>query len=369
MILMKKLALITLHDVKNYGSALQTYATQEYFKGLGYAVEVIDYRRPWETPLGYWFTLTEKSVVGMLRNILYFPSKVPQYFRFKSFIESKINLSKNTYHSKEDFLVNPIEADVYCTGSDQVWNSGWNNGVIPAYFLDFIDKKECKKISFAASFGSSELSDEDKNTIKPLLEEYDYITVRESGSVTMLKEVFNLDSTEILDPTLQIKGDFWKKLCNKERMIAEDYVLLIQLNRSSDFNKFSVEFARDKNIKLVRLCLRIDQMFMPGKAVVIPEVVDYIRLIRDAEYVLTDSFHAISFCLNLNKQFYVYYPPKYSERLKSILDITGLNNRVISKDLTIQDQVNAIDYTSVNELLDKKRKDTKDIIESVIGEN
>lgn len=366
---MKKLALITLHDVKNYGSALQTYATQEYFKKLGFTVEVIDYRRSWETPLGYWFALTEKSIAGMLRNVLYFPSKIPQYFRFKSFIESKINLSPNTYHSKKDFLDNPIEADVYCTGSDQVWNSGWNNGVIPAYFLDFVDKKENKKISFAASFGSSKLSDDDKNIIKPLLEKYDYITVRESGSVKMLKEVFNIDSTEILDPTLQFNGDFWKALCNRERMIAEDYVLLIQLNRSGDFNKFSVQFAKHKNIKLVRLCLRIDQIFMPGKAIVIPEVVDYIRLIRDAEYVLTDSFHAISFCLNLNKQFYVYYPTKYSERLKSILDITGLSNRVISKNLAIQDPDNVIDYVPVNVLLDKKRKDTKDIIESVIGDN
>lgn len=365
----KKLALITLHSVKNYGSALQTYATQEYFKRLGYEVEVIDYRRPWETPLGYWFAQTEKSAVGLLRNVLYFPSKIPQYFRFKRFMESKINLSENMYCSKEDFFVNPIEADVYCTGSDQVWNSGWNNGVIPAYFLDFVNKKGVKKISFAASFGSSELNDNDKNIIRPLLEKYDYITVRESGSVTMLKEVFNLNSTEILDPTLQMKGDFWKALCDKKRMIDEDYVLLIQLNRSSAFNKFSVEFAKDKNIKLVRLCLRVDQMFMPGKAIVIPEVQNYIRLIRDAKYVLTDSFHAVSFCLNLNKQFYVYYPPKYSERLKSILDITGLSNRVITKDLAFPDQNNVIDYTYINELLDKKRKDTKDIIESMIGDN
>lgn len=94
-----------------------------------------------------------------------------------------------------------------------------------------------------------------------------------------------------------------------------------------EFDKYAKSFCNQKGIRLVRLCLRVDQVVLPGKAVVIPEVNDYIRLIRDATYVLTDSFHAVSFCLNLEKQFYVYYPNKYAERLKSILLIMELTDR------------------------------------------
>lgn len=98
------------------------------------------------------------------------------------------------------------------------------------------------------------------------------------------------------------------------------------------------------------------------KAVVIPEVNDYIRLIRDATYVLTDSFHAVSFCLNLEKQFYVYYPNKYAERLKSILLIMELTDR----ELMNNDYDTNIDYKKVNKILMKKRKLAKDLMLKVL---
>lgn len=97
---------------------------------------------------------------------------------------------------------------------------------------------------------------------------------------------------------------------------------------------------------------------------VIPEVNDYIRLIRDATYVLTDSFHAVSFCLNLEKQFYVYYPNKYAERLKSILLIMELTDR----ELMNNDYDTNIDYKKVNKILMKKRKLAKDLMLKVLDD-
>lgn len=109
---------------------------------------------------------------------------------------------------------------------------------------------------------------------------------------------------------------------------------------------------------MIRLCLRIDQATLPGKCVIIPKVEDYVRLIRDAEYVLTDSFHAVSFCLNLEKQFYVYYPEKYSERLKSILEIMKLKDR----ELINNDFKGKIDYKDIRIILNKKRKFAKKLV-------
>lgn len=360
----EKIAIITLHSVKNYGSVLQAYATQCYFEKMGLDSEIIDYRRPWETNLGYWFYLNDKSLKGLARNIMYFPSKIIQHFKFGKFVKSRLHLSAHTYASLSDLKKNPVDASIYCTGSDQVWNSGWNNGVIPEYFLNFVGDEHLK-ISFASSFGSSNISTDDKQIMGGFLKKYNLITVRENKSVQMLKDEFGLDSTEILDPTLQMSGDFWKSVCAPSRLINEKYILLIQLNRNHDFDELAKKFSNEKGIKLIRLCLRVDQMILPGKSIVIPEVEDYVRLIRDAEYVLTDSFHAVSFCLNLEKNFYVYYPEKYSERLKSIIEIAELSNREI-KNYFKYNEV-SIDYIKVSKILNRKRNECSAIFQTTIN--
>ena len=293
---MKRIAIITLHAVKNYGSVLQTLATQQYFLDLGCCVTVIDFRRKWETKYGYWFYLYDKNIKSLIRNIIRIPTKLYQDRVFNRFIHSYINVSKESYCNSEELRKKPVEADVYCTGSDQVWNSGWNSGVIPEYFLSFAPQKSMK-ISFASSFGNSNIDEKEKKIIKTLLSNYNLITVREAQSVEMLKKELGLEAYEILDPTLQMNGDFWRSLCKEARKVEGDYVLLIQLNRNVEFDKYAKSFCNQKGIRLVRLCLRVDQVVLPGKAVVIPEVNDYIRLIRDATYVLTDSFHAVSFCV------------------------------------------------------------------------
>lgn len=354
---MKKIAIITLHNVNNYGSVLQAYATQCFFMSLGLDPVIIDFRRPWETKIGYFFYLNSFCFKELARNILYLPSKIIQLGPFCNFRKKHLKLTKKIYTSCSKLKTTPVKADYYCSGSDQVWNSGWNNGVIKEYFLNFVTQSTAKKLSFSSSFGNSDISDEECSVIKNLLKTYDLITVREEQSVDLLKNKLGLKSLEILDPTLQVNGDFWKKMCVPKRMIEEKYILLIQLNRNHDFDNLAVKFSNNKKFKLIRLCLRVDQLFLPGKCVLLPEVKDYIRLIRDAEYVLTDSFHAISFSLNLEKQFYVYFPQKYSERLKNILSILQLSNRELNNNYSND----SIDYNKVCLVLEQERKVAKNI--------
>ena len=115
---MKRIAIITLHAVKNYGSVLQTLATQQYFLDLGCCVTVIDFRRKWETKYGYWFYLYDKNIKSLIRNIIRIPTKLYQDRVFNRFIHSYINVSKESYCNSEELRKKPVEADVYCTGSD-----------------------------------------------------------------------------------------------------------------------------------------------------------------------------------------------------------------------------------------------------------
>jgi len=351
----RKVALITMHHVKNYGSVLQTLATQKIIEDMELDVEVIDYRRPWETRIGYWLYLPEGGIKDAIRQMVYFPSKIKQKRVFERFLKKYIKLTKDVYTSEEDFKVNPIQADVFCSGSDQVWNSGWNNGIIAAYYLAFVHKG--KRISYASSFGAEKLGDE-AEVVKKYLLDYDSISVREKSSIKILDALGITQGTVVLDPTLQLEREQWEKVI-KKKDVESDYVLLIQLNRNRNFDQFAVDYAKRRNKRLLRLCLRFDQAILPGEHIIIPDVEDYIHYIKCADSVLTDSFHAVSFSLNFNKEFYCILPPKYSTRLESILDITGLQNRIVNDYVIKDEQSVKIDYARVNCIIQKEREKSK----------
>ena len=355
--IMKKIAVITMHAVKNYGSVLQTYATQRLFEMHDLQPIIIDYRRPWDTGFSYYFDVKGKGFKDILKQFIYFPSKIKQRKIFGSFLKKYISLTKYEYRSLEDFYQHPIDADVFCTGSDQVWNSGWNRGMKNEFFLTFVPEGK-KKVSFAASIGKDSIDEEEKKKIAEYLNSYNAISVRERSSVELLNQIGFSDVELILDPTLQLPQREWRNLVGTDNHIANDYVLLIQLNRNKEFDRFAVRFAREHGKRLLRLCLRVDQAILPGRAIIIPDVIDYLRYIADADYVLTDSFHAVSFCLGFEKNFYCVLPDLYSSRIKSILTDLGLMNRIVEGFTLSDQQVDDINYKNVNALINDLRNNS-----------
>ena len=130
---------------------------------------------------------------------------------------------------------------------------------------------------------------------------------------------------------------------------------------------FAQRFAKENNKTLLRLCLRLDQIVLPGKAVVIPDVTDYLWLIDNADYVLTDSFHAVSFSLNFEKNFYAVLPKKYSSRIVSILNDLNLEKRIVSDYTLAQGQVEDIEYTKVNEKIAELRRQSDKYIDFALN--
>lgn len=358
-----KIDLITLHAVKNYGSVLQTFATQEKFKSLGHEVKVINYIREDtkdENLVNSWCGNNYIKKIVMLPTIKKW-KKV-----FNGFLEKNINLTKEKYTTESDFEKYPLQADVFCTGSDQVWNTGWNKGVLPPLYLSFVPEDKYK-ISYSSSFGKDILSDIDIKESKKYIKQYDFISVRESSGLNILKEQYNYDNgTHIVDPTLAMKPEFWRKYSPK-RKYKSDYVLVYQLNKNKDFDKFAVEFARRNNLKLIRFCTRYDQIIKPGKSVLIPDVFEFISLIDNAKCVITDSFHATGFSVNLNTEPICIYPNEYGGRIDSFLKLTGLQERRLKgfDDFSIVNR--KVDFDKVNKILDIERKKVDDFLEGVLN--
>ena len=234
--------IITLHRVFNYGSVLQTYATEKMFEKHGHKVEIIDYITEIRT-LKKQFKITPPTLrQDMLHRSIYFFCK---YFSlilkkrtFWRFLKKNVNLTRRKYITYNDLVENPPIADVYITGSDQVWNSKYNNGIDRGFYLDFTDSPN--KFAFAASFGMEQIPENELEETKRLLKKYKSITVREDEANVLLDKMKIDNHFVIIDPTLQLRKNDWLKLASK-RLIKEKYVLLMLLY-NEDNN--ATEYAR-----------------------------------------------------------------------------------------------------------------------------
>ena len=370
-----KVTVITLQNVRNYGSVLQACATQQVFKQLGCEVDFINYNKNGkQSLLDRAFSYTKGK--GILAKIIYPFILIPSFIKedkvFKKFIKAHLNQQEKEYCCMEDFKDFPITSDVYCTGSDQTWNSGWNKGILPELFLKFVPDN-VKKISYAASIGKSKLDDWEVKETKTLLSRYQYISVREASAKDIVEKQLGLPSAaHVLDPTLQVNKEFWLSILGesyKPKYEKGKYVLIYQLNTNPDFDKYAKEFAKRKGWKLVRFCVRHYQGLRCGKAELIPNVEDFIGLIANAGCVITDSFHATAFSCNMNTPMICIYPNDYSSRLASILKLVGLEDRHLTdyNDFSFVENTR-VDFTHVNEVLEREREIGWNYLKKAIGD-
>ena len=354
-----KASVITLHAVLNSGSVLQTSATQKLFAQHGFDTEIVDYRPDaiMLTSLKSILFNKEFSLMHKAKLILMLPSSKKSRKVFDDFLNKNVKQTDICYHEDADFQKNPIDADVYCTGSDQVWNTGWHNEIPKPFYLTYAPDDK-RIISFSASFGKENLDEWEKADTKKLLNRYDYISVREKSAVQIVKELGIENCEHVLDPTLAINPQTWYDLA-AERVVKEKYILVYQLNNNSKFDEYAEQLAKEKNVKLIRLCTRYDQLRKTGNGIVLPTVEEFLALFRDAECVITDSFHATSFSLIFNKKLINIFPELYSTRLASILELVGLKDRKLTdySDFSLFDK--EISYTEVNEILDNERTKTE----------
>lgn len=365
----KKITVLTLQNIRNYGSALQALATQELFEQLGCEVDFFNYYRvntysKWKR-IRTW--VEHRSVLAkVVYPFLLFPTFIKQDKVFQKFLHKYLRTQEKEVSSIDDFRTLDLTSDIYCTGSDQTWNSGWNGGILPELFLDFVPDN-IKKISYAASMGKGELYEWEKEETKRLLERYSAISVREKAAVDIINDLGISGVSHVLDPTLQMPREFWMKLTRKPK--EENYVLIYQLNSNSKFDAYASEFARRKGLKLLRFCTRYDQITRCGKALLIPDVEDFISYIAYADCVITDSFHATAFCINLNTNFISIYPNDFSSRLASILELTGLQHRHLTDydDFSFAENM-VVDFSHANKVLNIERKKAVNFLEHAIAD-
>ena len=353
----KKISILTLHDVPNYGSVLQTFATQEIFRQMGLIPCVLNYKRITSLSIKRRVLEAVKDdsfVKRMVKSVVYFFYFAYQEKVFASFRSQYLIMSKATLTSEEEFKKLSIDSDIYCTGSDQTWNNEWYGHVLKSFFLTFVPKG-IKKISYASSFGRLSLPEDEKQEVKKYLECYDAISLREESGVKLVEQLGVNGAVHVLDPTLQMNSDFWNQYIKKPK--DEHYVLVYQLNKHPWFNDFVELFARTKGLKIIRFGAYIHQLFKSGKLKFLPNPFAFPSYIAYADYVITDSFHATVFSLNLHTIPICIYPDRFSSRLNDVLQLTRLE-RLHAKSVEDVEILNVkpICWDEVDAIFEKKRE-------------
>ncbi len=368
-----KIDVITLHNVKNYGSALQTYATQKTLEKLGNEVEIINYYRKVDVEETMVKRRIDSSSIFSRNIITKFIGKLflttsinKQIEVFHKFLGKYVHLTKK-YYSNEELKKNTPKADIYCTGSDQVWNSEWNEEIDRALFLDFLEN-DVPRFAYASSFGKIELEKKEEEELKKMLIKYKRISVRENSALKILKKMGIDNAIQVLDPTLLLNKKAWKDI-SEEVKIKKPYILVYQLNSNNPkFDEYVKKLSKKKKMPVLRISNVNYQFFKYGKLVFCPTINEFLSYFDKAAYIVTDSFHATGFAINFNKKFVCIFPQKFSTRLQSILELTNLEERRVNNfnDLTIIDK--EIEYEKVNKILDEERKKSINFIEETIKE-
>lgn len=347
----QRASVITMHSVCNYGTQLQAYATQKKLEESFDEVFFVNYKRFDTYGKGLRQTYAQGNPIRWL-------AFLPTYFRWKhvfgKFQKEHLSITKQTYLEQKDFDKHPIKADVYFSGSDQVWNTGWNRGVIPAYYLSYAPNDK-PKFALSSSFGQSELGQSEIPTIRSYLRRFQKISVREKSGLDIIKNQLKLKAIQLNDPTLAFSGDFWRRFKTKKTP-KEKYILIYNLNNNAKMDSYAQEVADLTGYTLYRFCTRYDQVIKNGKSLVIPNVEDFVTYIDDAELVITDSFHATAFSMNLNTKAIVLLPEKYSSRLQDFLKQIH-NTQCIAKDYDdLSPLYTHTDFKKVNTILKRERE-------------
>lgn len=356
-----KIDIVTLHRAQNYGSVLQAFALQKQIEKLGHQAYILDYYPERYTNKGLLKRLKNKSsrfnnpLVLLIAKLLIYPSYLKKGIQFNKFMHY-LNLEKPSFATNEEGMGRFTDADAYCAGSDQIWNSHWNEGVEKVLFLDFVPKgKLC--LSYAASIGLSNIPANEIDETKLLLDKFEFLSLREDKGVELVRELGRTDAVQCLDPTLLMSKEEWSQYAD-DSYKGKEYVLTYNLHHDPEIDKCAKAIASKYHLQIRNISYNWHDIVRHGHLDWCPTVEGFLGLIKNAKYVVADSFHATAFSIIFEKSFVVITPEVASSRLSSLLKMLGLDDHNINKFTSLKVIEQPIDYIRVKSIIATKQRES-----------
>lgn len=358
-----KIGILTHPLRTNYGGILQNYALQQVLKNEGHEVFTIDWHddksylymvlsyvkrliwhhllRKTEIPTNFYINLTRSQFLYISKNI-------------QEFITENINTTNYISSQSKLSIVNELGFDCIVVGSDQVWQEQF----IPTMFLDFIKSNNVRMFSYAASFGKDkwECCEKKIELSRELVKRFAALSVREESGIKLCKNHLNANAELVLDPTLLLNNVHYQKLIKEEKHPVNKYCMVYVLD-DSEFKRNIVQIVEsERNISKYEVkSLKDYRCYSENLTLdyVVPPIEEWLDGIRNADFVVTDSFHGMVFSIIFNKEFLVIGNLKRGmARFESLLTKLELKHRLIGEGDDVKSKIKMmapIDYTIVDE--------------------
>ncbi|MBR4312187.1 MAG: polysaccharide pyruvyl transferase family protein [Bacteroidaceae bacterium] len=368
---MKRIGILTMHRVQNYGSALQAYALQEYVNRLGYDAELIDYIFPNDSHKHHRpFRKRIKS--ALFKWAFYFPL-LRKSKRFARFYEGYYNCSQQQFASPDSLAKFAYPYDVLVTGSDQVWNP-IHVLTDTSFFLSF-GQPHTPKIAYAPSFSLASVTADFAMVIRSFLESYRHLSVREKSGLNIVKGLIGKEVEMVCDPTLLLTKEEWGVLAEQSSIrIDEPYILVYVLsyayNPYPEISAIIEQVQKELNMPLILLDAPIlDMKFNNARFIKDAGPLEFLYLVQHASFVITTSFHGTAFALNFGIPFYsvIRDHSGFDTRMMDLIDVVGADRAIVyNKPI---DRPLEMNYSIVSERIEFLRSRSQEYLKRSLGES
>ena len=352
---MISVGIITFHYINNHGALLQAYALKKYIEKIGgYQSEIINY-----IPRGFEYDPYEVGSLGKKKMEC-------KMNHFQDFLIKNCGIQSNvvTELPREKY-------DIYCVGSDQVWNFDISNGD-KTYFLEGIGDFT-KKISYASSIGLSiEKLSPYKMIFKKYLEKFNYVSVREKEHEKWLTDVCGISCTTVLDPTFLLDLEDYNDIISRIPLRDHAFILLLWYPHDDQLVKV-IEFANNVSRKfglpIVHNILNVrpyilnqddGYMFYEG-------IENFLWYIKNASVIITNSYHTMLFSIHFKRPFYAFIVENMQSRFDTLGKNIGIQDRFVTSYIEPNDISLKMNYKNVYERIEPYRKRSKDYLKLALG--
>lgn len=362
----RKICITTIYKNTNYGANLQAFALNKFINEynecylLSYEPQIKNafswIKNSWTNEKNKTLFRSLKLGVALLWSVPHLQKKIDGFNSFRNKYTKQSLLNKSEYEIADYGFT-----DIVC-GSDQVWNPDITGGIKPLYFGDILGIKN--KIAYAPSMGRDKYNTEDELKAAELIKNIDYVSVREEKSVGYIEKISGKKVINVCDPVFLLDKAEYEKIA-KPIKIKKPYLLVYSVVGNATMLNAAIEFANQKGLTVVEICQNKKR---GAKHIQLtsasPE--EFLGAIKNAQYVVTNSFHGTAFSLIFNKELYVFDNKERGSRITGLLEKAGLENRINEEKIIEQE---SIDYSKIENNLKDYIACSKEFLLNAISAN
>lgn len=343
-----KIGILTAARTNNNGTDLQAFAMQKIFSQYGDDTEIINYKC--EKLENSRKLFPKVSIKGLLnipfryQNHKNHENFRRKYFRYSSCVFDKTNICDVSY-------------DLLVAGSDQIWNLKITGDDL-SFFFPF--QTTAKKASYAASIGRTDIQEwNEQYRLDHMLNGFEHVSVRECSGVEALRSI-GIAARADLDPLLMINRKTWESIAEEPKGIKA-YIFVYAVDRAQETLEKAKQIASENNYEVI-FCANTLRIIPGVKVLRCPSIPQWLGYLKNAELVMTNSYHGLSFAINFQKNFVLYWLEKQIEsntRLENVLGLAGI-------DMLSEGMVYDPNWECVEEALAMARKSSEEYIRTLV---